>query len=208
MRLKVLALSVLVLVVGLAGCRGKVTKKAVKKGEVLKSSIESFEKNRSKFASKVTASIENANQALAEENPNPEEISRDFEAEWKDIQKRYNKMKKDFEDVGSSSTTFFNQLNDLAEGINNEDIKQSEIDKNAELLKKWEVHYTEAASSIENVQQVLEDGNDFHRVLVLSSVRQKLESNVEELQKISEKATELLKDLEDFTNAGRELVEG
>jgi len=208
MRLKVLALSVLVLLVGLAGCRGKVTKKAVKKGDVLKSSIESFEKNRSKFASKVTASIENANESLAKENPDPTTISRDFEAEWKDIQKRYNKMKKDFEDVGSSSTTFFDQLNDLAAGINNEDIKQSEMEKNAELLKKWEVHYTEAAASIENVQQVLKDGNDFSRVLVLSSVRQKLESNVEELQKISEKATELLKDLEAFTNAGRELVEG
>ena len=155
MRLKVLALSVLVLLVGLAGCRGKVTKKAVKKGDVLKSSIESFEKNRSKFASKVTASIENANESLAKENPDPTTISRDFEAEWKDIQKRYNKMKKDFEDVGSSSTTFFDQLNDLAAGINNEDIKQSEMEKNAELLKKWEVHYTEAAASIENVHALL-----------------------------------------------------
>lgn len=208
MRVKVLTLSILVLLIGLAGCRGKVTKKAVKKGEVLKSSIESFEKHRSKFASQVTASIENANQALADENPNPEDISRDFEAEWKDIQKRYDKMKKDFEDVGNSSKTFFDQLNDLAAGINDEDLKQSEMDKNAELLKKWEAHYTEAATSIENVQQVLEDGNDFHRVLVLSSVRQKLENNVKELQKISERADKLLKDLEDFTNAGRELVEG
>ncbi|MCR9286443.1 MAG: hypothetical protein NXI23_03530 [Bacteroidetes bacterium] len=54
----------------------------------------------------------------------------------------------------------------------------------------------------------MEAGNDFHMVLVASSIRQKLEQNVEELNVIAEQAKNLLGDLEAFTLAGRELVEG
>ena len=62
--------------------------------------------------------------------------------------------------------------------------------------------------SINKVTEVLEAGNDFHMVLVASSIRQKLEQNVEELSVIANQAKTLLGDLQSFTEAGRELVEG
>ena len=45
-------------------------------------------------------------------------------------------------------------------------------------------------------------------VLVASSIRQKLEQNVAELENIAQQAKVLLADLEEFTIAGRALVEG
>lgn len=190
----------------LGSCRGKMTKKAVKKGDIFKASIEDFEKNRQKFAVQVSETIGEANQALAVEEPNTEEISTDFEKEWNKIQSRYKKMKKDFEDVRNSSNAYFEHLDELANGISREDLRNSELKKNQELKDVWIRQYDEAEKSIQAVDQVLVEGNDFHRVLLLSSVRDKIQRNIDNLNELSKQADSLLKDLEAFTEAGRELA--
>lgn len=76
------------------------------------------------------------------------------------------------------------------------------------MRKRWEKTYEEASTNVQKVTTVLEEGNDFHMVLVASSIRQKLEQNVVELRRIADQAKALLADLESFTQAGRELVEG
>ena len=193
-------------VLALGSCGGKMTKKAVKKGDVFKASIEDFEKNRQKFAVQVSETIEDANEALADEEPNTEDISTDFEKEWNKIQTRYKKMKKDFEDVRNSSNAYFEHLDELANGINNEKMRATELKKNTELQIVWEKQYVEAEKSIQAVDQVLIEGNDFHRVLLLSSVRDKIQQNIDNLNDLSKQADSLLKDLEAFTEAGRELA--
>lgn len=193
-------------VLALGSCGGKMTKKAVKKGDVFKASIEDFEKNRQKFAVQVSETIEDANEALADEEPNTEDISTDFEKEWNKIQTRYKKMKKDFEDVRNSSNAYFEHLDELANGINNEKMRTTELKKNTELQIVWEKQYVEAEKSIQAVDQVLIEGNDFHRVLLLSSVRDKIQQNIDNLNDLSKQADSLLKDLEAFTEAGRELA--
>ena len=117
-------------------------------------------------------------------------------------------MRRDFDRVGKNSDAYFKQLNDLSESINNEDLKSKELAKNAELKNRWMSTYQEAAVSVEKVTEVLNSGNDFHMVLVASSIRQKLEQNVDELKVIATQAKTLLADLEAFTIAGKELVEG
>lgn len=203
-------LILLVLSIGVLGmgCKGNVTKKALKKGDKLKSSIDDFEGNRVKLAASLTETITEAQQEMQGENPDIPTIAKDWEKEWSGIQSRYNKLHKDFENVGKSSADYFKQLDDLSMNINNESLKQGELAKNAELKAKWDVNYVKAEESIQKVTEVLNKGNDFHMVLVASSVRQKIETNVEELRKISESAQELLTDLESFTEAGRELVQG
>ncbi len=192
----------------LTSCRWKTTKSALKNGEVLKSSIESFEKNRSKLADRIVESLEEAESSLTSESPDLPKVSKDFEKEWTIIQNRYGKLKKDFEDVGESSTAYFDKLNELSSNISREELRKEELAKNDELRKRWEKTFKEAASNVEKVTTVLEEGNDFHMVLVASSIRQKLEQNVVELRRIADQAKSLLSDLASFTEAGRELVEG
>ena len=117
-------------------------------------------------------------------------------------------FKSDFEKVGTTSEAYFAKLDELVNNINKESLRNTELAKNDVLRQKWDKSYQEAAVSIEKVTQVLEAGNDFHMVLVASSIRQKLEQNVGELNLIAAQAKELLGDLEAFTMAGRELVEG
>jgi len=100
------------------------------------------------------------------------------------------------------------KLDELSGSIKKESLRDQELAKNQELRLKWDKSYKEASVSIDKVTQVLEAGNDFHMVLVASSIRQKLEQNVEELNVIADQAKALLGDLEAFTLAGRELVEG
>ena len=196
------------LLAALPACRWQTTKTALKQGEVLKASIESFEKNRQLLSTKLVNSLEEAEQSLTSENPNLPEVSKDFEIEWNNIQKRYDKLKTDFETVGKSSEDYFGKLNELSGSIGNERLRKEELAKNAELRKRWEVSYKEAEVNIGKVTTVLEQGHDFHMVLVASSIRQKLEQNVEELRNIAAQAKLLLADLEAFTQAGRQLVEG
>lgn len=189
-------------------CKGQTTKNAMKHGERLKTSIDDFEKNRQKLSVKLVSSLEDAEKDLTSEDPDLPEVSKDFEKEWTAIQKQYKGFKKDFERVGTTSTDYFAKLDELVNNIQKESLRNTELGKNDVLRQKWDKSYQEAKVSIDKVTQVLEAGNDFHMVLVASSIRQKLEQNVGELNLIAAQAKELLSDLEAFTMAGRELVEG
>ncbi|MEN0048178.1 MAG: hypothetical protein AAF806_14045 [Bacteroidota bacterium] len=203
-----LSLLSFVLLLMTTSCKWKTTKTAIKHGDVLKSSIESFEKNRQKLSENVVESLEEAEEQLTSENPDLPKVSKDFEKEWTSIQKRYEKLKDDFGKVGESSEAYFNQLNELSGSISNESLRKEELAKNKSLRATWNKTYKEASINIEKVTTVLEEGNDFHMVLVASSIRQKLEQNVDELNRIAAQAKTLLSDLEVFTEEGRKLVEG
>lgn len=194
--------------ISLTACKWKTTKSALKHGENLKVAIESFDGNRAKLSAGIVTSLESASVALTQDSPDLPKVSKDFEKEWTGIQKRYDKLKKDFNRVGSSSEDYFNKLDELSNNITSDNLRKQELGKNQELRVRWEKTYNEAAINIEKVTKVLQEGNDFHMVLVASSIRQKLEQNTDELQRISEQAKILLKDLEAFSKAGRELVEG
>lgn len=180
----------------------------MKHGERLKASINDFEENRQKLSVKLVSSLETAEEKLTAEDPDLPKVSKDFEKEWTGIQKRYKGFKSDFEKVGKTSADYFAKLDELVNNINSEELRNEELAKNDELRQKWKKSYNEAQVSIDEVTKVLEAGNDFHMVLVASSIRQKLEQNVGELNRIAAQAKELLGDLEAFTMAGRELVEG
>ncbi|MEE9373437.1 MAG: hypothetical protein V3V00_10325 [Saprospiraceae bacterium] len=187
-------------------CKWKTTKDALKHGEKLKSSIEDFEKNRQQLSVKLVKSLEEAEEDLTSENPDLPKVSKDFEKQWTGIQNKYKDLQEDFTKVGETSEAFFAKLNELSSNINNEKLRNDELRKNDVLKNKWDKSFYEASSSIQKVTGVLEAGNDFHMVLVASSIRQKLEQNVTDLNKIAVQAKELLGDLESFTKAGRELV--
>ena len=201
----------LVCLIGLvifSSCRTRTTRSAIKNADVLKSNLDSFDKNRLKLSTNLVESLEEAGDALLAENPNIPEVSKDFEKEWRAIMNRYDKLKKDFNNIGENSNKFFEELNGFSSAINNADLRASELAANKELEVKWKKTYQEADKAINKVTTVLENGNDFHMVLVASSIRQKLEQNVEELKNMSEQAKVLLADLEVFTEEGRKIVDG
>lgn len=202
---------IMVCLVGLmifSSCGDRTTRSAMKHSDILESNLDSFDKNRMKLSANLVESLEEAGEALQEENPDIPQVSKDFEKEWRSIMNRYGKLKNDFEKIGKSSTAYFEELNGLSGAINNEELRKSELSKNNELEIKWKATYQEADKAITKVTTVLENGNDFHMVLVASSIRQKLEQNVADLKNMSAQAKLLLSDLEVFSDEGRKLVKG
>jgi len=203
-----LLLVCLIGLVVLSSCRTRTTRSAMKNAEVLKTNLDSFDKNRMKLSANLVESLEEAGEALQAESPDIPQVSKDFEKEWRSIMNRYNKLKNDFSDIGDNSQAYFDELNSLSSSINNTELRESELAANKQLQVKWDKTYQEADKAINKVTTVLEDGNDFHMVLVASSIRQKLEQNVQDLKNMSEQAKVLLADLQVFSEEGRKLVDG
>lgn len=196
-----------ILIVGsLSNCNQSVTKKALNYGDNLKDAIEKFEGTRQDFAEEVAESVDNTSEKLSEENPDLPEVATDWESQWNSIQRKFQTLEDEFSDVGKKSEEYFNQLEELSSGINDESIKSSELRKNKELKNKWTEAYIEASDNIQKIRDVLIEGNDFHRVLVASSIRQKIEENIIELQSISARAKTLMAELEKFTIEGKKLI--
>lgn len=203
---KTTSILLLILLVTITSCQKSLTKKSLSYGDNLKSAIENFEGARHEFAQNVTESVENTSANLSKENSELLEVAIDWEEKWNDIQNRFQKLEKEFSVVGQVSEQYFNQLHELSAGINDRKIKASEIQKNEALKNEWTVAFVKASNDIQKIRDVLIEGNDFHRVLVASSIRQKIETNIIELESISIRANNILNELEKFTIEGKKLV--
>lgn len=200
------AISALIVAALLFSCGQSLTEKSLEYGDNLKQAIEKFENDRQQFAEEVSNAVETTSEDLKEENPDLPKVATDWEEEWNNIQSEFSDLEESFSLVGNSSQAYFDQLEELSAGINDEKIKNSELNKNRELKDKWTKAYLDASENIQKIREVLKEGNDFHRVLVASSIRQKIEANIHELNLISQRAKTLMIELEKFTIEGKKLI--
>lgn len=205
-KLVTIAILGIAIVGGFSNCQRSMTKKALNYGDNLKDAIENFEETRQEFSQQVAESVDNTSEKLSEKNPDLPEVATDWENQWNNIQRKFRTLEEEFSDVGQKSEDYFNQLAELSAGIKDESIKNSELRKNKELKNKWTEAYVDASNNIQKIREVLIEGNDFHRVLVASSIRQKIEANIMELQSISTRAKTLMTELEKFTIEGKKLI--
>lgn len=187
-------------------CNETFTEKNIVYADNLKNAIDSFENSRKNVADNVAEATEETTKSLSNENPNISQVAIDWEKEWKDIIKQFNQLEKNFSLVGNSSNEYFLKLDELCNSIENENIKDSEIQKNKVLKEKYTEAYLDAASNIEKIRQILKEGGDYHKVLIASSMRQKINENIDELKQISSNAKRILSDLEKFTIEGKKLI--
>lgn len=206
-RLFIVAILGIAIVGGLTNCESSMTKKALNYGDNLKDAIENFEETRKDISNQVVKSVDNTSNKLSEENPDLPEVAIDWESQWQSIQRKFETMQEEFSDVGNKSEDYFQQLEELSSGIEDETIKHAELQKNKELKNNWTKEYVEASNKIQELREILIEGNDFQRVLIASSIRQKIESNISELKSISKRAKSLMRELEKFTIEGKKLVD-
>ncbi len=190
----------------LASCQSTVTEKSLRYADNLKDAIDKFESSRQKVAKHVSTASEKATTELSKENPDVGRAARDWEQEWNDINKRFKDLEERFSQVGNTSEKYFEQLDELSKGIESEGLRQSELSKNQALREQYAVAYEDAARNIDKIREVLREGNDYHRVLVASSMRQKISQNIDELRQISERAQQIVAELEQFTIEGKKLI--
>ncbi len=195
-----------VLLALLVSCQSTVTEKSLRYADNLKEAIDKFESSRQKVAKHVSTASEKATTELAKEDPDVGRAARDWEQEWNDINKRFQDLEERFSEVGNTSENYFAQLDELSKGIESEGLRLSELRKNRALREQYAAAYEDAARNIDKIRVVLREGNDYHRVLVASSMRQKISQNIDELRQISERAQQIVAELEQFTIEGKKLI--
>ncbi|PID41620.1 MAG: hypothetical protein CSB48_13880 [Proteobacteria bacterium] len=192
--------------VGITGCYDSKTEKAFNYADDLQLAIERFEQSRTDTSREVNEITEEVIKKLAEETPDLRWVAKSWESEWRDVQGKYDKLVGDFSMVATSSRSYFNQLEQLANEIKNSTIKAPEQEKNARLKTSWTETFNQASKDIEKLSTLIKDGNDFHKVLIGASLREKLVQNIDDLKNISKRAQILLHDLEKLTIEGKKLT--
>lgn len=197
----------LAIVLLVAMCRSKsVTKKHLEYGDDLNDAIEKFEKDRREFTTELNTLTNETSSDLKQEDESVAGIAEDWEKRWNDLNGKLDKLNKDFLRVGKSSSEYFLNLENLAADIRDEAIQKEETIKNEELKGQWTRAYQDAAQSLKKIEQVMYDGNDFYKVLVASSIRQQVKSDIKELESITIRALALLDELEEFAKEGKKLI--
>jgi len=182
------------------------TNKTLAYGEKLAGAIDNFEKFRVKSKEGFEKAIENVEDNLSEENPDLTTTAKDWEKDWNKLMNRIEKLKSNFTDIGQFSNDYFAKLDELANGISEQSIRKDQVTANQALRAEWEKAYKEAETNIQEIDQLLIKGADFHKVVLLTSMREKLSSKVTELKEMTAEAGKILAELKQFTEEGKRIV--
>lgn len=191
------------------GCQEKnplSSRTVIEYGDNLEDAINEFEDSRTEVSKSISQSTTIVNETLSDDSPNIRQASQDWERDWNNANNEFNHLETTFSTVGTTSKAYFDKLTEIQMGIQNKQLQRSEEKKNKEIKDSWTKAYTEASQSIQNLKAIISDGNDFHKVLLGASLREKLVKNIDELNKISQKSDILLKKLKKLTIEGKKLI--
>jgi predicted RNase H-like nuclease (RuvC/YqgF family) len=185
------------------------TEVAIEFADSLQEAITEFEESRESVDKSIEKSTtETLSNIDVIEGSSLRESVKKWAKEWDGVKDRFDDLLNSFDEVKSSSENYFGKLNSIAKKIINPELKASEEAKNSELQESWSRVLEESSRNIDSLKELINEGDDFHRVLLGTSIREKLGDSIGELQEISKKAEILLKELQKLTLEGKKLRAG
>lgn len=175
-------------------------------GDNLEDAISDFETSRTSVSGTIEESTSSIAKTLSTATPNIRKVSKEWEDDWQDAKNEFLDLEKSFSIVGKTSKQYFDKLTQIQDAILNTKLQNSEKIKNKKIKASWTKAYSSASKSIKQLSTIIKDGDDFHKVLLGASLREKLVQNIDELKKISKRASALLKNLKQLTIEGEKLV--
>jgi len=191
-------------------CSMSETQKNVQYAAEFKSNIDKFEEKHTGMTKSLSETVDKTvNQLSDETKPTKEklaDVSQDWEVSWNDILNEYESLTEYYGKIGTSSSQYFQKIDQVTQEIKDNSIRDQEMKRNKGQRKEWDNAYNQAEVNLKEIGKLLEDGNDFQRLLVLAAMRQQIYNRIEELKQISISAQELFRRLESFTETGRQLL--
>lgn len=169
--------------------------------------IDEFEVARSKVLSVINESATNMEKYLAG-NLSTKDKADSYEKDWKKLATEVKTMESNFNAIHRSSRAYFNQLYSLNESISSDELRKKEQEKNMVLRKRWDKVYSKADTEVKKIRKVLQEGNDFHKVLLASVMRAKIADNISQMKDISSRARKILTELSRFSIEGKRILKG
>ncbi|MFQ5538867.1 MAG: hypothetical protein ACE5FB_00575, partial [Candidatus Binatia bacterium] len=148
------------------GCNGSMTDHAFGIVDVLQDAIEAFEASRTEADRKISSTSSSTLEKMQQPDPDVRLIASDWEREWDAVKDQIGDLEQDLGRVERVAQAYFEELDALAQGIMNPGTKREELRKNRELWTSWHDAYRAALRDIEQIRQLLQEGDDFHRVLL------------------------------------------
>lgn len=182
------------------------TRKYLEYGQEFNEAIEDFDNKRQDFTDELKAVTVETTEDLSGNNKPVPAIAERWDEKWSNLTHKLERLKKDFDDVGKTSGKYFMQLEELVAGVGDDNLRSVETKRNKEVHDQWTKAYQDAARSIQKIEDVMHDGDDFYRVLVASSLRQQVRKDIEELEAITVRALDLLDELKEFSEEGKKLI--
>jgi len=202
-KLKLFSLFIILII---SSCNRSETEKTTVYADDLRNAIDLFEQNRVDFSEDVSDIVEITDKKLSKDEPNLVKISKEWEEKWLEITEKFNALNEEFINISEKSALFFNALDTIVLGINDAELRNSQINSNNILKEKWQTNYDIAQTTMNQIEKLIGKGNDYSRVLIATSIRQALEENIEELKTISESAKSLLAELQKFSLEGKKII--
>ncbi|OJJ15918.1 hypothetical protein BKI52_36990 [marine bacterium AO1-C] len=169
--------------------------------------IDEFELARTKVLKVIDESAKNMEKYLAGNVSTKEKVD-NYEKDWNRLANEVKVMETRFNVIFRSSESYFNQLYNLKESISNEKLRKKEHEKNTKLRRNWDKVYAEADKDVNKIKTVLQEGKDFHKVLLSSVMRAKISDNITQMKDISGRARKILKELSRFSIEGKKILKG
>ncbi len=169
--------------------------------------IDEFELARTKVLKVIDESAKNMEKYLSGNVSTKEKVD-NYEKDWTKVANEVKVMETRFTSIHRSSESYFNQLYTLKEGINNDDLRKKEQEKNTRLRRNWDKVYAGADKDVSKIRKILQEGKDFHKVLLSSVLRAKISDNISQMKDISGRARQILKELSRFSVEGKKILKG
>jgi hypothetical protein len=182
------------------------TEKALSYADDLKTAVDEFEASRKGASAEIARAAEGADATLKNPSITLRGAASDWEARWTAVKNRVQDLDTKLAQVGQKSLAYFNELDRLAGSISDRVIRVEEKARNDTLQTRWTTVFADASKDLARLKALVQKGDDFHKQLLLASLREKIAKNIEEAGNIAEQARSILKELERLTEEGRKLT--
>lgn len=133
-------------------------------------------------------------------------IADEWEKNMQTMLSRTSEMTSKLNDVKSSSDKYWSKIEEITGEIKNPEIQLREREKNKKLKIEWDVNYGKAESQVNRAVLLNTKAQDLHKVMTLSSMRQKISTQMNQLQDISNEADNIFREIKEVTQKGQEII--
>ncbi len=176
-------------------------------GDDLQAAITRFESNRAKALVKMNqVETRYVSCSVPEDRAGHDAFAEEWKKQWDEIEGEVKKLKRELSNVVGAGDKHFKKMNDLANTITSPQMKSSELNKNADLAKRWLTTIKDANANVKKMDDQVNGAKDIYKVLKLASLRSQAENKLAEIRQLNVQIKGTVVELERVTAEGRALL--
>lgn len=138
---------------------------------------------------------------------NARDYTYNFELVWGELNKRIFTLNRRYNEIQQSSNNYFMKLNEVASELQDEKLQAIQLQKNEKLREDWFENMSKAKSKLNELNELIKEGGDFYKILLLESMRSSVRAEISELRLITIEASQIINELKYYSDQGLALIQ-